>query len=229
MKNEKSISSEAKSPKGEKNTAQTKNPETPLTNPSPTPTGTNTDNSFMPSKTFILIGLLSLITIILVGIALYTSVPKTNPTAQKQIVVLKTTLSVLKPVTSASAYLADVTLTTERKKVTAVQVELKYDPKTLTNVDIKPGSFFASPTVLSKKIDKINGRISYILGIGLGQQPVNGNGIVAILSFTPLLKNGITTIALLPESKITVSGVVPSILTNVQGIEFSFGQPQNNK
>lgn len=215
MKNKKNVLREAKSPEGEK--------ETPLINPAPTPTGTNTDNSFMPSKTLILIGLLSLITIILLGIALYTALPKTNPTAQKQIVVLKTTLSVLKPVASASAYLADVALTTERKKVTAVQVELKYDPKTLTNVDIKPGSFFANPTVLSKKIDKVNGRVSFILGIGLGQLPVNGNGTIAVLSFTPLLKNGITTIALLPESKITVSGVVPSILTNVQGIEFTFG------
>jgi len=213
----------------EKNTVQTQNPITQPTSPAPpapTPTNTNaetveTTKPFMPRKTLILIGLLSLITIILLGIALL-GFSNTNKPGTQQIKALKTTLSVLAPVASSSAYTANVTLTTERKKVTAVQIELIYDPKVLTNVDIKPGSFFPNPTILSKKIDAVKGRISYVLGIGLGQSSVNGNGTVAILSFTTVPKNGITTIAFLPISKLTVVGGVSSVLTAAHGIQFSF-------
>lgn len=215
----------------EENTVQAQNPKTQPTNPAPpAPTPTNvkaetveTTKPFMPRKTLILIGILSLITIILLGLALYTQLPQTNKPVEKQVKVLKTTLSVLAPVASSSAYTANVTLTTERKKVTAVQIELTYDPKVLTNVDIKPGSFFPNPTILSKKIDAVKGRISYVLGIGLGQSSVNGNGTVAILSFTTVPKNGITIIALLPISGLTVVGTVPSVLTAEQGIQFYFG------
>jgi hypothetical protein len=218
----------------EENTVQTQNPITQPTNPAPpapTPTNINsnaetveTTNPFMPRKTLILIGLLFLITIILLALAFHLGFPNTNnPGAQKQVKVLQTTLSVLAPVASSSAYTANVAITTERKKVTAVQIELTYDPKVLTNVDIKPGSFFPNPTILSKKIDAVKGRISYVLGIGLGQSSVNGNGTVAILSFTTVPKNGITIIAPLPISKLTVVGTVPSVLTAEQGIQFYFG------
>jgi hypothetical protein len=228
MKNEKSMLSKAKSPEGEENTTQTQNPITQPTSPAPPapiPTNTNVETTkpFMPRKTLILIGILSLITIILLGLALYTQLPQTNKPVEKQVKVLKTTLNILEPVASSSAYTANVTLTTERKKVTAVQIELTYNPKALTNVDIKPGSFFPNPTILSKKIDAVKGRISYVLGIGLGQSSVNDNGIVAILSFTTIPKNGITTIAFLPICKLTVVGEVPSVLTAAHGIQFSFG------
>jgi hypothetical protein len=209
----------------EKNTAQTENLENEPIIPDMPAVASETNKPFIPHHTLILIGVLSLITIILLALAFNIGLPNANkPTAQKPVKVLKTTLSILKPVVSASIYTSDITLTTERKSVTAVQIELTYDPKVLTNVDIKPGSFFSNPTSLSKKIDTIKGRVTYILGIGLGQNPVNGNGTVAILSFTPLLKSGITTIAFLPTSKLTVSGTVPSVLTTGQGLQFSFGK-----
>jgi hypothetical protein len=155
---------------------------------------------------------------------LHIGFPGTNNSGNpKAVIVPKTTLSILKPVVSSSTYTADVALTTERKKVTVVDIELKYDPKILTNVDIKPGTFFQSPTILRKTIDKINGKVSFIFGIGLGDSPVNGNGTVAVLSFTTLTKSGTTTISFLKESGVTVSTVRPSILTNAQGIQFPFG------
>lgn len=222
----------------EENTAQTENlttqPVNPVSNvpPSTTPPDSTppkiepvkTENPpFMPRKTLLLIGVLFLITIILLGLALYIGLPKTNNTPQKQVNVLKTALSISEPVASASAYTANVTLTTERKKVTAVQIELNYDPKTITNVDIKPGGFFPNPTILLKKIDPVNGRISYVLGIGLGQYPINGNGTVAVLSLTPVLQSGATTISFLPKSEVTVAGEIPSVLTSAQGVKFFFG------
>ena len=211
----------------EETTAQTENqtaqPTTPTTTVPNVEPVKNTPPPVMPRKTLILIVILSVITVILLGLALYIGLPQVKP-GQKQVKVLKTILSVTKPVASNSAYLANVTLTTERKKTTVVQIELTYDPKALTNVDINAGAFFPSPTILEKKIDAVNGRVSYILGIGLGQYPVNGNGTVAILSFTPLVKNGITTITFLPKSEVVVAGVIPSVLTNAQGVKFSFGE-----
>jgi hypothetical protein len=230
MKNEKSMLSEApnrlvqdkaKSPEREENTAQTQNPAIEQTNPVKPIEAEKPP--FMPHKTLMLIGILALITIILLGIAFHLGFPNTNKPGAQQIKVLQTTLSVLEPVASSSAYTTNLTLTTERKKVTAVQIELTYDPKVLTNVDIKPGPFFPSPTILLKKIDKVKGRISYALGIGLGQKAVNGNGTVAVLSFTPLLKSGITIIAFLKTSEVTVVGEIPSILTAAHGIQFPFG------
>lgn len=212
----------------EQKSAQNQNPET---EPKPAPEAvtipdTKTNTPFMPQKTLVLIGVLSVVTIILLGLALYTGFPQASrPTAQKPVKVLQTTLSVLRPVASSStnAYVAEVALTTEREKVTAVEIDLTYDPKILTNVDIKPGTFFSNPTILRETIDKTNGKVSFVLGIGLGQSPVNGNGTVAVLSFTTLPKSGITTISFLKQSAVTVSTVRPSILTNAQGIQFSFG------
>jgi hypothetical protein len=181
-------------------------------------------NPLMPHKTLILIGVLSFITLVLLGLAIFVGLPNNNSTPKKEVHILQTALDISQPTISSSTYTSNITLTTERSKVTAIQIELKYDPIALTNVDIKPGTFFPNPTIISKKIDTINGRISYLLGIGLGQVPVNGNGKVAILSFTPALKNGTTTISFLKTSKATVSTEVSSVLTAAHGIQFPFGK-----
>jgi hypothetical protein len=213
-------------------TAQTQNPTVQPANPAKTAT-TNAEvktakptEPFMPQRTLLLIGILAFITVILLGLALYTGLPRVSKPAP-QVKILQTILSVSKPiVSSAKSYTSDITLTTERKKVTVVDIELKYDPKILTNVDIKPGTFFQGPTILRKTIDKTNGKVGFVLGIGLGDSPVNGNGTVAVLSFTTLTKSGITTISFLKESGVTVSTVRPSILTNARGIQFPFGPTQ---
>ena len=205
-----------------KNDTAQQNQTTEPVNPAPTPVETKSPEG--TQKTLILIGGLALITIILLIAAVFVglpqkSTPKTTP------VVLKTILNISKPVASSSAYSADITLTTERKNVTAVQLELTFDPKVLTQVDIKSGSYFPDPVILSKKIDPLKGRITYILGIGLGQKPIASNkGTIAVLSFTPLLKSGIATISFLPTSRLTVSGQVHTVLTGAHGIIFSLGQ-----
>jgi len=206
----------------EEKTAQTENPIIQQINPVIAPSN-GTNNPFVPQKTLVLIGVLALITIILLVFALHIGFPGNKTVNQASVPVLKTTLGISKPVASSSIYTANVWLTTEREKVTAVDIELTYDPKILTNVDVKPGSFFPNPTVLRQTIDKINGKVSFILGIGLGDSPVNGNGTVAILSFTTLTKSGVTTISFLKESGVTVSTIRPSILTNAQGVQFPFG------
>jgi len=212
-----------------KETVQNKNSETDLKSAHETVTPTevktvNPTTSFMANKTLLLIGVLSLITVILLGLAFYTGFPQTVKPQTPPVKIVQTTLSIFRPVVSpAKTYTSDITLTTERKNITAVQIELTFDPKTLTNVDIKAGPFFKTPAVLLKKIDAVKGRISFVLGIGLGQNPIKGNGTVAILSFTPITKSGITTISFLKTSKATTSDKVQSILTAAKGIQFPFG------
>jgi len=179
---------------------------------------------FMPGKTLVLIGILALVTIVLLGLALYNT-PQTvkTPTkpAQK---ILKTDLTIAQPVASSSAYTVDIMLSTERTKITVVQIELSYNPKVLSNIDIVPGTFFSNPTILLKKIDKVNGRISYLLGIGLGQKPVTAQqGQVAVLKFTPLLRSSTATIDFASQSQVNAAGVVSSVLTSTKGLQFQFG------
>jgi hypothetical protein len=178
----------------------------------------------MPGKTLVLIGILALVTIVLLGLALYNT-PQTvkTPTkpAQK---ILKTDLTIAQPVASSSAYTVDIMLSTERTKITVVQIELSYNPKVLSNIDIVPGTFFSNPTILLKKIDKVNGRISYLLGIGLGQKPVTAQqGQVAVLKFTPLLRSSTATIDFASQSQVNAAGVVSSVLTSTKGLQFQFG------
>jgi hypothetical protein len=132
-----------------------------------------------------------------------------------------TVLSISNPVASFTTYTSDIALTTERNKITAVQLELNYDPKTISSVDIKPGTFFTNPTILLKKIDTVNGKITYVLGIGLGQKPINGNGTVAMLSFVPLTKSGTVAIDFQKDTKVTAAGVIESVLTSTSGLQFS--------
>jgi hypothetical protein len=102
--------------------------------------------------------------------------------------------------------------------VTAVQIEIAYDPNVLTNVDIVPGDFFPNPSQLIKNIDTNTGRITYALAITPAQTPVRGKGTVARLTFskktTPLRE---TTLTLLPKSLITEQGTETSVLKEAKG------------
>lgn len=76
-----------------------------------------------------------------------------------------------------------VDIETNANEVTAIQLELQYDPKAITNVRIKPSQFFASPVELMKRIDRKNGKITYMVGISPLQKPIKGRGTVAEISF----------------------------------------------
>jgi hypothetical protein len=78
----------------------------------------------------------------------------------------------------------NVDIQTNSNEVTAIQLELQYDPKAVKEVNVKASRFFSKPIELMKKIDKQKGRITYMLGISPTQQPVKGNGVVAEITFT---------------------------------------------
>jgi hypothetical protein len=186
--------------------------------------------SFMPGKTLILIGLLALITVLLLILALYPTVaqfyktPKGN--AHQAPKMLQTNLSIATPTLSAGSlttYTTNVMLSTERSKIVAIQLKLAFDPKVLTKVDIIPAAFFTNPAILRKEIDAVNGKITYVFGIGPGQKPVTAQGAVAVIKFTPLMRESTIVIDFAPNSKVISSDQVQSVLTSTRGMQFSFG------
>lgn len=179
---------------------------------------------FMPKKTLALITILALVTVGLVGLAVYSNAPQitkipniTNPKATNPS--LQTTLALSSAV---EANKENIQISTGTNKVTAVQLELSYDPKFLTNVDIAPGSFFNDPAVLLKKIDPETGTISLALGLGMGQKAISGTGTVAVLTFTPVAgQSGETAVNFLPKTQVTAQGYAQSVLKSITGSTIS--------
>lgn len=145
---------------------------------------------------------------------------QTSPAAFAQ-----TSLSLTTPVASVSgAVTSNILINTGGNKVNAVQIELSYDPNSLGGVDISPGSFIKNPTEFLKKIDTQNGRVSYALGVALGEKGLQGSGIVATLSFTKLKTSGTTSIDFLPKSLVSAQEVAQSVLRTATGLRLDLSQ-----
>jgi hypothetical protein len=122
-----------------------------------------------------------------------------------------TTLSLSEPRESGNASEMDVNIDTQDNIVTGVQLELSYDPKVLTRVDIAPGEFMEDPVVIQKRVDATNGRISYVLGAPLGKAGIKGQGPVAVITFTKT-SDAETSLTFLPETLVTAEGHSQSVL-----------------
>lgn len=175
------------------------------------------------SRTLILIIVLILSVVGLLFLSLKPQPPKEEVTVP--VSVAQTTLALTVPRATESAFLSDVVINTRGNKATAVQLELSYNPEALTEVDIAPGTFFATPDELIKKIDTENGRISYALGVGLGQKGVQGVGVIATLSFSKLQTAGITSIDFAPKSLVSAEGIAQSVLKETLGTKFDLSTP----
>ncbi len=114
---------------------------------------------------------------------------------------------------------AQVEIDTKSNRVTALQLEVQYDPEALIDVKITPNDFLTKPIVLINKTDRHSGRITYAIGISPAQIPVSGKGTVATISFTksPTTKEKTTSLSLLKESLVTSSGIDGSVLKQVTG------------
>jgi hypothetical protein len=179
----------------------------------------------MPRRTLILIVLLVLVTAALLVVALLPALklPSTTPKAPPPLTYAQTTLSLSKPVSlGLNSYSSDVVIASGNNKTTAVQLELSYDPQVLTNVDIKTGPFFTTPVVLLKKIDAVNGQISYALGINSTQKATNGNGVVATITFSTVAATTATQTPINFELKTaaTAVGYAQSVLKETSGVLF---------
>lgn len=181
----------------------------------------------MSKKTLFLIFVLAILT----GFLLWIAISLENPVS-----VIKTTFflspsPILPPLTtlrlsrdsmaSRSAHRAfDVVIDTNGNSVMNVQLELGYDPLALTNISIKPGSFFVNPIENVKNLDSKNGRVSYVLGIQGNDErkAIKGTGIVATIHYDIMstATDSATYIYLLPKTQVTASGIEGSAVKNME-------------
>ncbi|MDP2672081.1 MAG: cohesin domain-containing protein [Candidatus Daviesbacteria bacterium] len=188
----------------------------------------------MSKRTLFLIFALLIITSVLVMITLYNPSPKTDsPVPAENVVkepIEQTVLSFGNPLIATSSstsvsYSLPANIETGANKVTAVQIELQYDPRVLTNVSIVPGSFFKNPEVLLSQIDAKTGRISYALGASLKDPGVSGKGTVTTIQFQT--KAGIpqeTSIIFLPKTLVTAEGLTQSVLKETTNSLLKIGE-----
>jgi hypothetical protein len=203
---------------------------TPPTAPAPTPAPKKQNN-----LKYILLGIsLFVITAVLVTLGVFS--PKSMPKIQPTPVTARptpadtykhTSLSFIpgQMAMSGTQGTAMVNVDPGGNPVTAVQLEISYDPKVLTNVTVeKETTFFTAPIVLINKTDKAAGRITYALGITPAQQPISVSGNVVTVSFTKL--PGVTAketmIKLTPDTLVAATGIGPSVLKSSTDLTITF-------
>jgi hypothetical protein len=181
----------------------------------------------MPKKTFLLILFLTTLSGLLIAIAVFSA---NNFEQSKKITIIPTptpnpvnaTLEISTPELSsksAKLFSSNILIDTKDIKTDNVQLELAYNPLLLTNIDISTGDYFASPSVILKKIDTKNGRITYYLSDKDGSL---GQGTIATLYFNRLATKSanLTIIEILPKSKISSPDYSQSILKSSKNTEF---------
>jgi hypothetical protein len=186
----------------------------------------------MPKRTLFLIFALFIITFVLIMIALCRpQAPKITqqitPTPEP---VAQTILSFGDPLIATSSttttldYSLPINISTGKNKVTAVQLEILYDPKILTNIAITSNSFFEKSIVLLNQIDTKTGRITYAFGIPPTGQGVIGKNTVATLTFSAQAKpSEKTALIFLPKTKVTAEGIGESVLKEANVGQFTVG------
>ncbi len=191
----------------------------------------------MPKKTLALISGLVVVTIVLFIIALragqQSQAPSVPPGSQmsQQPTPMVPAHTVLKlgpnPMTVASGQVghADITMDTSDNNVTAVQLEIGYDPRVISNVKVTSGALFPNPVVLINKNNPITGRYTYAFGITPNSPAVKGTGVVATVTFTPLpgAVGKDMQLGLLPSSLVTARGVAQSVLKSASGTVITVG------
>jgi hypothetical protein len=191
----------------------------------------------MPKKTLALITGLVLVTIILFVVALRAGQQQNAPSTPAP----TQSAQAPEPTTPAHSVLtvgpnplvvapgqqgrAEVTIDTSDNDVTAVQLEIGYDPTVLSNVKVTQGPLFVNPGLNYGKDDPAAGRYTYMLGIGPKGTPVKGTGVVAVVTFTTRA-NAVgkdTQLGLLPTTLVTARGVANSVLKSGTGTVITVG------
>ena len=188
-----------------------------------------------PKQTWAFITFLIVVTLLLIGLAVYVQNPSkpsiNQPGAGVTPSYAHTTLKLTPPVntpTQLNTYTTDVNIATGGDKITGVQLELTYDPKVLTNVQIKPGDFIQSPAILLKKVDQANGRISLHLAVKSQKDLVGQEGTVATITFNEVLDaKGSTILDFLPKTQAWSQDVAPSVIKSTTGSLFFVNQNES--
>lgn len=185
----------------------------------------------MSKRTLFLIFALFIITSVLLAVTLYKPVPKPIPrvTAPKEPVAQTSLMfGALSSSTSLPSsnltYSIPINIETQKNKVTAIQLELQYDPLVLTNVSVVPGPFFQNSNILLSQINAKTGRISYAFGVGLTDTGKMGKGTAAVITFeTKSATTQKTAILFLPKTKVTAENIPQSVLKTTENALFTVG------
>ncbi len=190
----------------------------------------------MPKKTLALISGLVVVTIVLFIIALragqQSQAPSVPPGSQisQQPTPMVPAHTVLKlgpnmTVAPGQTETVEVSMDTSDNNVTAVQLELGYDPHVISNVKVISGPLFTNPVVLIDRNNPATGRYTYAFGITPNSQPVKGTGTVATVTFTALpgTAGKDMQLGLLPTSLVTARGIAQSVLKSTSGTVITVG------
>lgn len=190
----------------------------------------------MSKRTLALIIVLLIVTGVLIAVAVTNPQPPSPSNVPQATKVLptpaaQTTLELSpNPLTlTAQSETINVEIDSGNNKVTAVQLELSYDPKAITSLIITPSLFFENPVVLLNNVDAKNGKVSYALAISPTGNPKVGKGTVATINVkTALAQNQQTSITVLPKSLVTAEGVDTSVLKTSSGVSIIYS-PQTTQ
>jgi hypothetical protein len=177
----------------------------------------------MSKRTLILIAFLLVLTGFFIYLAV-SQVPKSSQTKPGAVVPTKkpvpayTTLMLsptnltLSSTTGSVAVMINTGEGSKTNTVTAVQLELQYDPAMITNVTLTPGTFFSNAIPLVNTADKESGKVTYALAVSPTATGKAGKGTLATIQFQSLLPKGATTkLSILPTTLITAQGVADSV------------------
>ena len=117
-------------------------------------------------------------------------------------------------------------------EVVGAQLELQYDPKSLTNVRLTPGndvnSFFGpNVVILFNEVTPTTGRISFAIAISPDEKTKKGIGRIASLNFSRVFNaQGTTTVSFLDKTIVTILGEDDSILKETMPLNIILTQTQ---
>lgn len=185
----------------------------------------------MSRKTIALVVGLLLLTVLLVAIAMQTARPTTTTPPQdtteqtpSPALEAKTRLFMSPNQVTLSGNTANITVMMDAQDnpVTAVQLEISYDPKVLSFVSVTPSGAFAEGVPLLNTIDRRNGRISYAIGLSPQQaaSALTGESEVASLVFNRVgsaSDSASTEVTFLPKSLVSATGISQSVLKESTG------------
>lgn len=191
----------------------------------------------MPTKTTILIIVLSVITGLLIFLALSTDndVPgklfnlqvnqntKVQPTVSPfaTLSFVPSTLNI--PESTTATQSVNIEVDTKGMKISGVQIELSYDPLAISNVKLTPSNEIFGPNsfTLINSVNPTEGRISYAVGISPDDSEKTGKGIVATLTFQTNIfaASPATQITFLPQSSVTTLATSRSVLKDITPLQ----------
>lgn len=122
----------------------------------------------------------------------------------------------------------DVVIDSGTDAITAVQLEVTYDPQSITDLSLQSGDFLGESLILplSPK-DASGGKATFVITPKNIQEAKSGKGVLAKIVFYPIKSNPkhtTTTISIAESSLVSARGVSQSVLRKMGGATITLPQ-----